>query len=141
MNTPTRGEQSTGWNHFWNNFATSFSTYLILRNSNVQFHGKFFKNLAECFLVFKGIVIFSRKISATNFHQNHRLPYNQNNSNCIMHVLTLPNIPSMQKHWKSVRNTHNPSVHPQLFPIHRASSSNVLYKRETRVVSIPNFPH
>lgn len=71
MNTPTRGEKSTGSNHFWNNFAATFNTYLILRILTYNFIGNFLKisrNVLRFLKVFRCNIFTLAKISTINFH-------------------------------------------------------------------------
>lgn len=132
MNTPTRGEQSTSSNHFWNYFATSFNAYLILRKfPTYNFIENFLKISRKVSLFLKVRcfdVILSRlgKFPSQIFIEIIIRLYR------IIEIIPIVSYTFLhlqifhREHSKSVRNTHNPSVHPQLFPIHAASSSNVL---------------
>lgn len=129
MNTPTRGEQSTGSsNHFWNYFATNFNAYLILRKfPTYNFIENFLKISRNVSLFFK--VRCFDVIGWENFHRKFSL---KSLYDYIIEIIPIVSYTFLhlqifhREHSKSVRNTHNPSVHPQLFPIHAASSSNVL---------------
>lgn len=72
MNTPTRGEQSTSSNHFWNYFATSFNAYLILRKfPTYNFIENFLKISRNVSLFFK--VRCFDVIGWENFHRKFSL--------------------------------------------------------------------
>lgn len=73
MNTPTRGEQSTGSsNHFWNYFATNFNAYLILRKfPTYNFIENFLKISRNVSLFFK--VRCFDVIGWENFHRKFSL--------------------------------------------------------------------
>lgn len=128
MNTPTRGEQSTGSNHFWNYFATSFNAYLILRKFPTYNFIENFLKISRNVSLFLKVRCFD-VIGWENFHRKFSL---KSLYDYIIEIIPIVSYTFLhlqifhREHSKSVRNTHNPSVHPQLFPIHAASSSNVL---------------
>lgn len=128
MNTPTRGEQSTSSNHFWNYFATSFNAYLILRKFPTYNFIENFLKISRNVSLFLKVRCFD-VIGWENFHRKFSL---KSLYDYIIEIIPIVSYTFLhlqifhREHSKSVRNTHNPSVHPQLFPIHAASSSNVL---------------
>lgn len=129
MNTPTRGEQSTGSsNHFWNYFATNFNAYLILRKFPTYNFIENFLKISRNVSLFLKVRCFD-VIGWENFHRKFSL---KSLYDYIIEIIPIVSYTFLhlqifhREHSKSVRNTHNPSVHPQLFPIHAASSSNVL---------------